>query len=164
MLHAPINIMHHFSVTPITCAHFCVTRQYPLRKVLVLAILPVACTFLSFVDIMHAFHSTLYTMPNFSMPPPRTNTLRAPLTKLSRDNIYPHCTHNNQTPLRYANNGYTTCTIIMCVNIVHTIFCVCTPHNLKFSTHTRTPTFFRAAPKFSSRTLTPIIFRAVLDF
>jgi hypothetical protein len=51
--------------------------------------------FLNRTNIPRAFHYTHFTMPKFSMPPLRTNTLRTPLTKLSRDNIYPHCVRTN---------------------------------------------------------------------
>jgi hypothetical protein len=177
MLCTPITTMHHFSVAPITGAHyFCVARQYPPRKILVLALLPVAQIFVSHTDIPHTFHSTCCTMPNFSMPPPHTNTLHAPLTKLSRDNIYPHCTRTNQTPLRSANTVHTTHAIIMCVHTTCTLLCICTLCNAKFSAHPHTnmhqnlvrvhhtPTFFRAVPKFSARTRTPTFFHTVPKF
>jgi hypothetical protein len=98
---------------PISTAHsFWFLHYYLLRTV-----------FVSHADIPHTFHSTRCTMPKFSTPPPRTNTLRAPLTKLSRDNIYPHCARTNQTPLRSANTAHTTHTIIMCVHTAHLIMC-----------------------------------------
>jgi hypothetical protein len=109
-------------------------------------------------------------MPYFSMSPSHTKTLRAPLTKLSCDNIYSHCARTNK--------------LLCALPTLHTphtlLLCVCTPWNskfiawsctptffratLKFSPHTRTLTFFRAAPKFSAHTSTPIPFRAVLNF
>jgi hypothetical protein len=71
-------------------------------------------------------------MPNFNMTPPCTNTLRVPLTKLSWDNIYPHCVRTKKIPLRSTNTAHTTQAIIMCLHTVHTLLCVCTPHNAKF--------------------------------
>ena len=82
------------------------------------------------------FHSTCYFMPKFSTPPPRTNTLCAPLTKLSRDNIYPHCACTNTFSLHSANTVHTTRAIIMCVHTAHTLLCVCTSHTSIMCVHT----------------------------
>jgi hypothetical protein len=159
------TIVYHFSVALLTCAHyFCVLHQYPPCTDLVLEQYLLCTFFVSRGDIPRAFHSMHYTMPKFNTPPPRTNTLRAPLTKLSRDNIYPYCACTNQTPLRSTNNVHTTHAIIMCVHTVRTLLCVCRPHNAKFSVCTRTPTFFRAMPKFRARTITPTFFHAVPKF
>jgi hypothetical protein len=105
-------------------------------------------------------HFTLRVAPCQSLVHP----YRAPLTKLSCDNIYPHCAHTNQTPLHSAHTVHTTRTIIMCVHTAHTLLCVCTQRNAKFNTCTRTPTFFRAASKFSVHTHTPTFFRAASKF
>jgi hypothetical protein len=104
---APISTAHSFGSCTITCC-----AQFLYRTL-----------------IFHAFHSTRCTMPKFSMPPPRTNTLRAPLTKLSRDNIYPHCARTNQTPLRSANTAHHAPLLCVCTpcNAPYCI-CVCTPH------------------------------------
>jgi hypothetical protein len=86
------------------------------------------CTiFVSRMGIPCTFHSTRCTMPKFSMPPPCTNTLCTPLTKLSRDNIYPYCACTDETPIRFANTTHTMDAIIMCVHTTHTLSCVCTP-------------------------------------
>jgi hypothetical protein len=61
-------------------------------------------------------------MLEFSTSPPRIKTLRAPLTKLSRDNIYSHCAHNYQTPLRCANIAHTTHAIIINVHTLQTYY------------------------------------------
>jgi hypothetical protein len=118
--------VYHFSAALITCAqYFCFARQYPPCIVLFLALLPIARSFFFFVshtNILCAFHSTHYTMPNFSIPPPRTKTLRAPLTKLLREKFYPYCTHNYHTPLRCANTAHTTHTIFMSVHTTHTSY------------------------------------------
>jgi hypothetical protein len=94
------------------------------------------------------------TMPKFSTPQPCTNTLRAPLTKLSHDNIYSHSARTNK--------------IHLALPILHTprapLLCVCAPRNAKFSARSRTPTFFHATPKFSVRTHTPTFFRATPKF
>jgi hypothetical protein len=164
------TIVYHFSVAPLTCVHyFYVTCQYPPRIVFVLRI-----------DILCAFHSTRCTMLEFSMSPLRTKTLCAPLTKLSRDNIYSHCARNYQTPLHYANTARTTCTIIMNVHTMHTSYAYAhcamlklshTPTHKhfsarrpKFSAHTCTLTFFHAVPKFSVCTSMPTFFHAVTNF
>jgi hypothetical protein len=141
-------------------------------------------------DILSAFHSTRYTMLKFSTLPLHTNSLRAPLTKLSRDNMYSYCAHTNQTPMHSANTVHTMHTIIMCVHTTHNLLCVFTsrtsithaslnPHcamlNLvrtpiffcampKFSAHTHTPKFFHVTPKFSAHTRTPTFFCAVPKF
>jgi hypothetical protein len=127
MLHASITTEHHFYVVPITGVHcFCVARQYPSRTILVLALIPIADNFfVSHTNIPHAFHSTRCTMPKFSTPPLRNNTLRVPLTKLSRDNIYPHCARTNKIPLRYVNIAHTTCAIFLCVHTAHTLLLMC---------------------------------------
>jgi hypothetical protein len=71
-------------------------------------------------------------MPKFSMSRLRTKTLRAPLTKLSCDNIYPHCACSYQTPLCCANISHNTHAIIMNVHTVHTSYAYahCTMLNL----------------------------------
>jgi hypothetical protein len=104
MLLAPITIVHHFFVVSITDTHYFVSHAnihhakfWFLHYYLLHAIF-VLCT-----DIPCAFHSMHCTIPNFSMPPPCTNTLHASLTKLSRDNINPHCVCTNKIPLRSAN-------------------------------------------------------------
>jgi hypothetical protein len=122
------------------------------------------CTiFVSHADILRAFHSTHCTMPNFSMLPLHTNTLHAPLTKLSH-NIHPHCACTNDNPLCSANTAHTTHSIIICVHTAHTLICVCTPCNTKFSVCTCTPTFFHATPNFSTRIYTPTFFRGLPNF
>jgi hypothetical protein len=68
------------------------------------------------VNILCAFYSMHCAMPMFSMPPPCTSTLREPLTKLSCDNIYPHCVHTNKIRLCSFNTVHTTHTISMCVH------------------------------------------------
>jgi hypothetical protein len=120
--------------------------------------------FVSCSNIPCTFHYMHCTMPKFSISPLCTNTLHAPLTKLLHDNIYPHCTCTNQTPLRSTNTTHTMHAIIMCVHTAHTLLCVCTPCNAKFNVHTCTPIFFHAAPNFSARSHTPIFFHAVPKF
>jgi hypothetical protein len=161
MLRAPITTVHHFSVAPITGAHyFCVA---PISTAHNFGSCTNTCCmqffFVSFLyraNIPRAFHSTRCTMPNFSTPPPRTNTLCAPLTKLSCDNIYPHCACTNKIPLCSANTVHTTCAIIMCVHTARALLCVCTckrtsimhvspqsalARNAKFSVHPHTNIF-----------------------
>jgi hypothetical protein len=62
---------------------------------------------MSCTNIPCAFHSTCYTMPNFSTPSPCTSTLRTPLTKLPHNNIYLHCVYTNKIPLRSINTVHT---------------------------------------------------------
>jgi hypothetical protein len=180
MLHAPITNVDHFSVAPITGAHyFCVACQYPPRTILVHALIPVAQFFVSHANILCALHSMCCTMPKFSMPPPCTSTLRAPLIKLSRDNIYPHCACTNKIPLCSVNTAHTMCAIIMCVHTAKfsaSIIAACAtqsaPCNAKFSAHTlprmpifcahprtnifRITTLHRAMPNLSVHTRAPI--------
>jgi hypothetical protein len=120
--------------------------------------------FVSYVDILHAFHSIRCTMPKFIMPPLHTTMLHAPLTKLSHDNIYPHRACIKKTPMRSTNTMHTTCTIIMFVHSACTLLCICTQHNAKFSVQTHTPTFFRVEKKFSARTYTQTYFCATPKF
>jgi hypothetical protein len=130
MLCASITTMHHFSIAPINGVHyFCVARQYPPCTILVITLILVAHNFfyVSHANIPHIFHSTCYIIPKSSKPPMRTNTLRASLTKLSCDNINPHCMHTNKISLRSTNTVHTTCAIIMCVHTAHNLLCVCTP-------------------------------------
>jgi hypothetical protein len=65
------------------------------------------------------FHSTCCTMLKFNTPPPRTSTLRKPLIKLSRNNIYLHCAHTNKIPLCSVNTAQTMQAIIMRVHTTH---------------------------------------------
>jgi hypothetical protein len=108
------------------------------------------------------------TMPKFSTPTPRTSSLRAPLTKLSCDNIYSHCMCTNKIPLCYVNTAHTTCTISMsvhtaCASITHA------PLNLHHTmlilvhTHVRQnfqhiTTLHRATQKLSVHPRMPIFF------
>jgi hypothetical protein len=127
--------------------HFWFLHYYLLRVISI-----------SLVDILHTFHSMCCTMLRFSTPPPHTNTLRTPLTKLSRDNICPHCTHTNQTHLCFANIVHMMHAIISHVYTTSTLLCICTLHNAKFSACTRTRTFFRATPNVNACTCTSIFF------
>jgi hypothetical protein len=135
--------------------------------------------FVSRVDISCAFHSTHCTMPEFSTPPLRTNTLCLPLTKLSHDNIYPHCAHTNQTPLLCQYWAHHACHYYVCCTPCTPYYAYAHRTMLIFSVCTRTPTFFMCAPnfsthtrrqhfsvqpKFSARTSTPIFFRAMPNF
>jgi hypothetical protein len=56
------TIVYHFFVAPITCAHFCVARQYLPRTVLVLALIPVAHSSLYRALIFH-MHFSLCIAP-----------------------------------------------------------------------------------------------------
>jgi hypothetical protein len=188
MLHAPITNVDHLSFTPINGAHyFCVARQYSPRTILVHALIPVTCNFCVITNIMCTFYSTCYTMPKFSTLPPRTSTLRAPLTKLSCDNIYPHCARTNKIPLSSVNIMHTTHTIIMhapnartsithaplnmhcaMLNLVCTSTCryfshITTLHHAtqNLSVQTRAPIFFahyHVAPNLSAQIHAPIFF------
>jgi hypothetical protein len=119
-------------------AQFWFLHDYPLHVI-----------FVSRADILCAFQSTHCTMPNFRMTPTRTNTLRTQLTKLSHDNISPHYARTNQTPLCSNNTVHTTHAIKMCVYSKHTLLCVCTPCNDKFSACTNMPISCRAMPNFT---------------
>jgi hypothetical protein len=106
-------------------------------------------------------------MPMFSTPPPCTVTLGAPLTKLSRDKIYPYCACPNKIPLRYVKIAHTMCAIIVRAHNMRQYYACITqyaPCNAIFSTYNRTPIFFCATPNFSVCTRTPIFFRSVPNF
>jgi hypothetical protein len=141
------------SCTNIHGAKFLFLHHYMLRTIFVMQ-----------TNIPCTFHSTCCIMPNFSTPPQCTNTLHAPLTKLLREKIYPHCVRTNQTPLRSANTAHITCALIICVHTVHTLLCACTQRNSKFIMHTLTPTFFCVAQKFSAHSRTPRFFYAMPNF
>jgi hypothetical protein len=147
MLRAPITNVDHFSVAPITGAHyFCVACQYPRVHNFGSCTNTCCVQFLCRVLIFHV-HFTLRVAPCQSLvcPPPCTSTLRAPLTKLSCDNIYPHCACTNKIPLRSVNTVHTMRAIIMCVHTMCQYYACATqstPCNAKFSAHTHAPKFF----------------------
>jgi len=95
--------------TNIHGAIFLFLHHYMLRTV-----------FVTQADIPRTFHSTRCTMSKFSTPPQCTNTLHVPLTKLLRDNIYPHCVCTNKIPLHPVNTVHITRAIIMHVHTTHT--------------------------------------------
>jgi hypothetical protein len=124
-------------------------------------------------NIPHAFYSTCCTMPKFSTSPPRTSTPRTPLTKLSRDNIYPHCVHTNknlsalcQYCTHHARHYYA------CAHPVHQyiyiyiyIFFFMECHSApNLSAQTRVPKFFCAMSNLSVHTHAPIFFRMMPNF
>jgi hypothetical protein len=104
--------------------------------------------FVSRNDIPHEFLSMHCTLLKFNILSPRTIDYT-----IMRQLIIILCTRQ-PTPLCSANTAYTLRTIIMCVYTMYTFLCVCTLQIAKFSVHTCTPIFFRAAEKFSPRTLT----------
>jgi hypothetical protein len=113
-------------------------------------------SFLSHVNILRALHSMRCTIPNFSTLPPRTSTLRAPLIKLSRDNIYPHFARTNKIPLRSVNTAHITCANITHVplNLYYTMLnLVRTPEHQYFPCIT---TLHRKAPNLNMHTRAPI--------
>jgi hypothetical protein len=116
---------------------------------------------------MHTFHSTHCTMQNFITPLTRSNTLRALLTKLSCDNIYPQCACTNKIFLQSRNTAHTMHAIIMHVHTMHQYYtCITqsTLRNAKFSACTHMPIFFRTMPNFSVRTHMPIFFNTTPNF
>jgi hypothetical protein len=169
VIHAPCTYNHYASLLyrannlrALLSCHVSKSTALSLRSSTITCC--VQFDFVSHIDITCTFHSMRYTMLMFGTPPPRTNTLRAPLTKPLCNNISPHCARTNQTPLCSTNTMHTMCTIIMCVHTAHTILCICTPRNAKFSACNYTSTFFCKVPKFSVCTHTPKFFHAVLKF
>jgi hypothetical protein len=153
MCRMPISTTHNFGSYTNTC---CTQSVFVSRAI-----------FVSSANILHAFHSTHFTMPKFSMPPPCTNTLRTPLTKLLHDNIYPHCTCTNKILVHSPKTMHTTHAIIMCVHTVCQYYaCIIqsTSCNAKFSTCTHFPIFFHTAPNFNAHTYTQIFFCAAPIF
>jgi hypothetical protein len=106
------------------------------------------------------------TMQKFSMPPPCTSTLRTSLTKLSPDNIYPHCARTNKIPLRSVNIVYTTHAIITHMHTVRASI-MHAPLNLHptmlnlmrtfaYRYFLRITTLHRATPNLSAQNCSPI--------
>lgn len=128
--------VYHFFVASITCTHyFSVVRQYPLRSL-----------FVSHADILHAFHSTHCTMPNFSMPHYATTKLLCALPIL--------CTPRVPLLFFHAAPKFSA----------HTHTPTFSAPCQKFSVHTIIPTFSRTVSRFRAHTITPLFSRPVPNF
>jgi hypothetical protein len=96
MHHTPITSVNHFSVAPISGAHyFCVMRQYLLRTIFFFvfhALIPTACKILCHMLIFHVHCTLPCTHARFSALTPCTNT-PTPLIKPCARREYSTCMH-----------------------------------------------------------------------
>jgi hypothetical protein len=117
-------------------------------------------------NIPRELYSTRCTMPSLVCLTVHQYFAHAPFTKLSCDNIYPHCACTNKTPLYSTNTTHTTRAIIIflwtpkiyCAHLHTNIF----PRDAQNLVHT--PTFFHAVSNFYRAHLHTNIFPCSVEF